>query len=102
MVIMIAHQSSVDSLYSLGIVNPFTSLSQNFILLQVIISSNYFLKARRRILNLLYDCELDVAIPHYICVSIIFLFAFRRSLFMLIPWFIKVDFIRHDDGLDRE
>lgn len=98
---MIAYKSSVCGLSLFGKLEPFFALLKNLSLLKIEVSSNNSLKSLGRVFQVFNHCELDVTISHNIRVCLVFLFALDCALFVLEAWLVEVDFLRHDDTLNR-
>jgi hypothetical protein len=55
-----------------------------------------------RIFDVFNHGKLNISISDNVCIGLIFLFTFRRALLMFEARFVKVDFFRHDDGLNGD
>ena len=63
---------------------------------------NDFLKARRRVSEVLKHRVLDVSVTYNISIGSVLLLSFFSTGLVLKSWFIKVDVFAHNDALDAD
>ena len=81
---------------------PFIDIFQNDILLEVEVASNDIFEPEAWIPQLVKNAVLEVRIPHQVLVPVVHLFTALCPHGGSPTWLIEVDFVRHDDCLDRK
>lgn len=65
-------------------------------------SSNDSLEALGWVLQLANHGELDITVPHYVTVAFVFAITLWCPGFGLKTWFIEVNIVGHDNGLNAD
>lgn len=99
-IIVVADKSIIWSFSFFSIFEPLFSFLENLIFFKVEMSLDNMFKSFRRIFDVLNHSKFNVTVSDDVGISLVFLFSFNGSLFMLKSRLIKVNLFRHNNGLN--